>query len=174
MNRVWEMSKEELRSVLIALWLGAAIFTVAVVAPVAFQVLPTRELAGTMVGRTLDVLHISGCIIGLLLLLGACVESNQVNEHVRSRRWRTTELVALAVLTLASALNQFVIDRRITALRAEINRAIDELAASDPLRQEFGKLHGLSVLVLSVAIIAGVVALIAVVRRRNFKAVVSN
>ena len=40
-------------------WLGAAIFVAAFVAPAAFAVLPTRALAGAIVGRILlSLIHI--------------------------------------------------------------------------------------------------------------------
>ena len=51
----------------VAAWIGAALITVAVVAPGAFAVLPSRTMAGTMVGRVLPALFISGMVIGILV-----------------------------------------------------------------------------------------------------------
>jgi len=51
--------------VLLAAWLGAAIFFSVVVAQAAFAVLPTRTLAGALVGRILPVLFFAGMILGL-------------------------------------------------------------------------------------------------------------
>src|SRR5215213_9270463 len=50
--------------VLLSLWLGAAIVVAAVVAPAAFAVLPTRTLAGALVGRVLPSIFWSGAVVG--------------------------------------------------------------------------------------------------------------
>jgi hypothetical protein len=42
---------KDIRALLIALWLGAACFFSFAVAPSAFGVLPSRELAGSVVSR---------------------------------------------------------------------------------------------------------------------------
>ena len=47
-------------ALLVAAWIGAALITVAVVAPGAFAVLPSRTMAGAMVGRVLPALFIAG------------------------------------------------------------------------------------------------------------------
>jgi hypothetical protein len=46
-------------ALLIAFWGGAAILTIAIVTPAAFAVLPTRALAGSLVGRVLPALFLS-------------------------------------------------------------------------------------------------------------------
>ena len=51
---------------LLAAWLGATIIVGAVVAPAAFAVLPTRTLAGAVVGRVLPPLFWSGAVIGVI------------------------------------------------------------------------------------------------------------
>ena len=55
---------------------------------------------------------------------------------------------------------QAVIAPQIDALRARIGPDIEALAASDPLRAAFGRLHGLSVLSLGVAMIFALAALV--------------
>jgi hypothetical protein len=45
-------------------WLGAAVLAATVVAPAAFAVLPTRSLAGALVGRVLPVLFYGGAVVG--------------------------------------------------------------------------------------------------------------
>ncbi len=57
----------DIRLLLIGLWLGAAVFFIAV-AQSAFAVLPSREMAGSVVSRTLLIINVSGLIIGLILL----------------------------------------------------------------------------------------------------------
>ena len=54
-----------IRLLLISLWLGASVFFIGV-AQTAFAVLPERELAGAIVGRTLAILNYSGLVIALI------------------------------------------------------------------------------------------------------------
>jgi hypothetical protein len=155
----------DLRTFLMALWLGAAVFFAAVVAQSAFAVLPSRELAGAVVNRTLAVLNYSGFIIGLILLASSYLAKEKVN---RLRLW--IEQGLLLFLTCACAFGQFVIGARIDNLRRQIGRPIDEIAADDPLRVAFGALHGYSVAVLAFAMIAALIVyfLLAQRARNNF------
>ena len=139
--------------VLLALWLGAALIVAAVVAPAAFDVLPTRTLAGALVGRVLPVLFWSGAAVGVLALwLG----------------WRlpspAPRAVAALVLIASSLVAQLVIAPRIERVRAEIGGPLEALDPSNPLRQAFGRLHGMSVACLGVGGLAALVILVMLVR----------
>jgi hypothetical protein len=70
----------DLRTFLIALWLGAAVFFTAAVAQSAFAVLPSRELAGAMVNRTLAILNYGGIVVGLILLASSIIKTEKVNR----------------------------------------------------------------------------------------------
>lgn len=155
----------DLRTFLVALWLGAAIFFSAAVAQSAFAVLPSRELAGAIVNRTLMILNYGGIIIGLILLATSVLNKEKIN---RLKMW--VEQGLLLFLTAACAFGQFVIGARLHNIRQQIGRPIDELAADDPLRIAFGALHGYSVLVLAFAMLAALVVyfLIAQRSRVNF------
>jgi hypothetical protein len=153
--RVWR----DVEFALLAVWLGAAIFVTAVVAPSAFDVLPTRALAGALVGRTLAVLNVSGFAIGMLLLIVSFLKS--------ARRFAWLERALLAIVALACGAGQWVITARLERLRALMGRPIDELAANDPLRAEFGALHGVSVLVLGAGMLASLIVLALRVWRRE-------
>jgi hypothetical protein len=140
-------------------WLGAALLAAAVVAPAAFAVLPTRTLAGALVGRVLPPLFISGLVVNALGALFVARAGGPL----------ATPRVALAALAaVACAVAQFVIARRIEAVRAAAGTALDALAPGDPRRVAFGRLHGMSVLALGVAMVAAavVVALTVVAERR--------
>jgi hypothetical protein len=126
-----------LAGLVVAAWLGAAVFLAASVAPAAFAVLPSRTLAGALVGRVLPVLFIAGLAIGLG---AALIEGSW-------RRW------AAFVLAGACAIDQFSIGRRIHQLQA--------LPETDARRLAFGRLHALSVAFLGVAMIAALVVIIA-------------
>ncbi len=153
-SRVWR----EVELILLAAWLGAAIFVVAVVAPSAFAVLPSRALAGALVGRSLAVLNVSGFIIGISLIALTVLE-------LRRSAW--FERMMLFVVAFACAFGQWVITARLETLRVAMGKPVDEIAPTDPLRVEFGALHGVSVLVLGVGMLAALVALVLVMRRRE-------
>ncbi len=157
----------DLRLLLIALWLGAALFFSFVVAPSAFTVLRAssalyaNHLAGSIVTRTLAVVNTSGFIIGLLLLASAFLW----RDALRRRVVFVLEIVSLVVLTIATGVGQWVIAARMLALRLQMGGPIDETAVTDPLRVEFNSLHGLSVSALGIAMLAALVAFIAISRR---------
>lgn len=141
------------RILLLGLWLGAACFFSFAVAPGAFAVLPTRELAGSVVNRMLAVVNYSGVIIGLILLASSYLSKQTVN---RISLWLEQGLLFL--LAAACAFGQLVIGARLQSLRAQIGRPIDEIAVDDPLRLAFNDLHGYSVIILSIAMLAAIVA----------------
>ena len=140
------------RSFLVAFWLGAAVFFSMAVAQSAFAVLPSRELAGAGVNRTLMILNYGGIAVGLILLASSIVNKAKVN---RLKLW--IEQGLLLFLTAACAFAQFVVGARLHALREQIGRPIDEIPADDPLRVAFGALHGYSVLILGLAMLAALI-----------------
>jgi len=146
-------------TMVLALWLGAALFFVAVVAPAAFAALPTRMLAGAIVGEVLPGLFLSGVVAGLLVML--------VEWRVSSRRAVTGRMVAGFVTVVSCAIAQFAIAPRIEMLRGQIGRSLDSLPAGDARRMAFGRLHGLSVVLLGIAMLAVVSALALAVRAQR-------
>ena len=158
----------DVRLLLIALWLGGAVFFSATVAPSAFGVLRARnivyanEAAGSIVTRTLSVVNTGGFILALLLLLSAFLFRQDIK-----RRTFLAEIVSLALLAIATGVGQWVIAARMIALRAAMGRPIDDVAANDPLRVSFDSLHGYSVAALSVGIIAAAIALLLISRREK-------
>ena len=135
----------------LSLWIGAAALTAASVAPAAFAVLPTRALAGALVGRVLPVIFVSGTIVGVLGALLAW------SDGAPNARLRGSLCAATAVACLVA---QFVIGPRIAALRAEMGPSIEALAVDDPRRAQFGKLHGFSVAWMGVGMLAAGAALV--------------
>ncbi|MEP7384194.1 MAG: DUF4149 domain-containing protein [Gemmatimonadota bacterium] len=124
-------------TVLVWLWLGAALLFIAVVAPAAFSVLPTRALAGLLVGRVLPVLFWSGAFVGLVLAVGT----------QGWRRWA-------AMLLVASALGaQVGVAPRIQQLRAVLGPDLESIDVADPQRVAFGRMHALSVALLGVGML---------------------
>lgn len=136
---------------ILALWIGAALLTAAVVAPAAFAVLPTRALAGALVGRVLPVIFVSGALAGVL---GAVLAWSGDGPHARLRAG------LCAATAVACLVAQFVIGPRIARLRAEMGPNIEALAVTDPRRAQFGKLHGFSVAWMGVGMLAAGAALV--------------
>ncbi|MGA9998195.1 MAG: DUF4149 domain-containing protein, partial [Pyrinomonadaceae bacterium] len=152
---------------LLALWLGAAVFFSFAVAPTAFAVLRglnvpnANHAAGSIVTRTLAVVNLSGFFISLLLILSAFML-----ERLKSVRAFYAEIISLAVIAITTGVGHWIINARLFALRVAMGRPIDEVAPSDPLRVAFNSLHGYSVVLMSVGMIACVVALTLIARRR--------
>ncbi len=149
------------RLLLIAMWLGAALFFSAAVAPSAFAVLnESRDLAGAIVARTLTIVNMSGFVIGLLLLA-----STPIFHRVVKRSVFRAEMIALAFVIITTGVGQWIIRARLDRLRVAIGRPVDALAASDPLRIAFGQLHFYSVVALGLALVAAAVAFFLMARR---------
>jgi len=130
--------------VLLSAWLGAAILVATVFAPAAFKVLPTRTLAGAVVGQVLPVIFISGLIVAAIVTL--------INVRApQERSWLPSGLLALMLLGCVVA--QFIIAPRIEVARAAIGGPVESIDASDPRRVQFGKLHAFSVLWMGVAMV---------------------
>jgi hypothetical protein len=147
------------RLLILGLWLGAAVFFSAAVAPTVFGVLRgaqlanAGELAGMMVQRMLAVINRGGFEIGLFLLVTGFFTSRNAARLVRFG-----EMISLAILTIAAGVSHWIISARILAIRAALQTPIDQLAGNDPRRMAFDSLHSYSVALMGVAIIAGLLA----------------
>jgi hypothetical protein len=129
-----------------------------VVAPSAFAVLRQQQLAGALVSRTLGALEIIGIIIGALLI------AVLIFSRERDRAF-LYELIALALMTVSMLVSHFAVSRRLHELRVSLGE-IAQLAANDPARVEFDRLHQYSVWLMGFDIL-GAIALIVYLARRN-------
>ncbi len=134
---------------LLGAWLGAACFFSFGVAPAAFSVLPTRDLAGSLVNRSLMIINIAGLAVGVLLLLTSLVQRGDAK-----RAWMWAQRTLLIIMAAACAVGQFFIAFWMAYLRVQMKVPIDELAANDPLRVQFDELHKYSVWLLVTAMAA--------------------
>jgi hypothetical protein len=150
----------DIRRLLLILWLGATCFFSFAVAPSAFAVLPSREIAGAIVSRTLAIVNYSGLIVGLVLLVSSLIRQTNAN-----RFQLLAERLMLLILTLACAAGQFVIGLWLSLLKGQIGRPIDEVAVDDPLRVQFNNFHQYSIWVLATAMIAALIAYFLMSRR---------
>jgi hypothetical protein len=143
-------------ALLVAAWIGAALITVAVVAPGAFAVLPSRSMAGTMVGRVLPALFIAGMVIGVVVAAVTSGAPSAGAPSAGASRWASASALVAA---LACFVAQFAITPRLDRLRAGIGGPVDALPAGDARRVAFGLLHGYNVAGLGVAVLGAAVCL---------------
>lgn len=157
----------DFRALLIALWLGAAMFFSFAVAPSAFAVLENRELAGAVVSRTLLLVNLSGLVVSLIVFAGSFVRRKTVEAPI----WVWAERFLLVLLAAACAVGQFVIGLWMSSIRGQFGKPLDEVAADDPLRIQFNELHRYSVWILMGAMICALV-LFFLIGRKSAKNVV--
>lgn len=136
---------------LLSAWLGVAIFVAVVIAPAAFAVLPTRALAGALVGQALPVLFMCGLVIGA----GVVALYPTMTRAVRIG----------GLLLLGGSAAAMMIERRLHSLLTSVGAPIDTLASTDPTRVQFGRLHAFSVLMMGVGAVGATVSLFALARR---------
>lgn len=155
-----------IRLLLLASWLGAAIFFSASVAPSAFRVLRAfnlpnaSEVAGSIVTRTLSVVNTSGFVISLLLLLLAFVL-----KEGYGRGAFILQAALLLIVAITTGVGEWVIAARMRGLRAGADVSIDQIPPGDPSRIAFDLLHGYSVTALSIAIIAALISFFVIANR---------
>jgi len=145
-----------LQLICLSVWLGAAAFFSAAVAPALFAALPSRSLAGEVVGRLLPWVFYSGIFTGALLIVTQWRENGEWN-------WRGRE-TAGALMIGACAVAQFLIAPRIERIRSDIGGPIEVLSIDDTRRVAFGRLHGASVGWLGVAMLAAAVGAVGAAR----------
>jgi hypothetical protein len=157
-----------LRLLLLGLWLGAAVFFGAAVAPTVFGVLRgaqlpnANELAGMMVTRILATINRGGFEISLFLIVtGYFLSKNE------SQLMRVAEMISLAIMAIMTGVSQWIISARMLALRTAMQAPIDQIASSDPRRVAFDALHRYSVAAMGIAIVAGLVAFLIIARPKT-------
>jgi vacuolar-type H+-ATPase subunit I/STV1 len=137
--------------ILLGAWLGAAVTVAAVVAPAAFRVLPSRTLAGEVVGQVLPVIFIAGIVVAIV---SVALEARSEPSFLR-----IAIAGPFAAMLVGCIVAQFIIGPRIEIVRASIGGAVDALAAADPRRVQFGRLHAFSVLWMGVSMLGAAAAI---------------
>ena len=144
---------------LLGLWLGAAIFFSAAVAPNVFAVLRGAELAnattlaGSVVTRLLAIINKGGFEISLFVLVISFF-TTRGQKLIR----RIAEMLSLGIMAIMTAIGHWIVAARMGTLRAAMQLPIDQIAPTDPRRIEFDSLHRYSVAMLGVAIVAALIA----------------
>ncbi len=134
----------------LVVWIGGLIFFI-VVAPVAFQLLPTRLLAGTLVGNLLTKLHWMAICSGIVFLISSLSYNRLTQGSGHPFAPRHLLICVMLALTLVS---QFWITPRMVALRAQV-ATFDASTLNSPARVQFDALHVWSTRVEGLVLVLG-------------------
>ena len=145
----------------LVVWLGGLIALGGIAAPAIFSALTGvhglagRETAGLVFGAVLRRFHIAAYISA-----GVMIVSLVAMAALGPRPSRFA--IRLAIVLLMGALTAYsglMVSPRIEHLRREIRGPVAALAETDPRRVAFGRLHGMSTLLLGITAAAGLVLL---------------
>jgi uncharacterized membrane protein len=134
-------------------WIGGLIFFAFVLAPTAFQVLPSTHLAGNMVGRALSKLHWIAIISGIIYLISSLLYSRLTDGTAHVFAGRHVLLCLMLALTL---LSQFWIMPRMDTLRGQV-ADFASVPIDNPARVQFDTLHVWSTRVEGAVLLLGLV-----------------
>jgi uncharacterized membrane protein len=135
-------------------WVGGIIFLSFVEAPTAFSQLPSRHMAGTVVGHSLGTLHWMGLFAGVIFLGSSMLLSSLSTGSAHPFALRH---ILICLMLLLTAVSQFGISPKMAALRAQFGD-IDAVPATDPGRMQFDALHVWSVRLEVAVLILGIAA----------------
>ena len=139
----------------LVVWVGGIVFFAFVVAPALFSILPTRDLAGAVVTRSLNALHWMGIVAAIVFLITSMVWSAIAIGNARLFAAKHVLVGIMLVLTLIS---QFGVSARMHRLRSEMG-AVDSVAPSDAWRIEFNRLHRWSTALETGVLVLGLVTI---------------
>ena len=147
-----------LRVFALGAWLGALIYFVAVVTQGAFEVLPSQDLVGQLVGFTLSGLHLMGLIAAIAFILASIGMRRSLRAFIEPA---VIGVILMAILTIAS--QDYVIPR-MNVLREQMG-SVQSTPASDPRRASFDKLHSASVDLKGGVLLLGLISLFLTTRK---------
>jgi uncharacterized membrane protein len=135
----------------ISLWIGGMAFFSFMAAPSIFHVLP-REEAGKVVSDIFPKYYWQGIICGAIAL------ATSAALGVRDR-WNMVLIVRTIIIggmVLGVLYSVVILQPQIQAVKAQIT-SLENLSPTDPLRVEFGRLHGRSFSVNAAVLLLGVI-----------------
>jgi hypothetical protein len=132
-------------------WLGSIIFFIVFTQGI-FSVMPTKDLAGLIVGYSLARLHIMGIVAGCVYLLSTAILEKSIAALARPAA------LLVFVMILCTMASQYGVIARMDVLRAQMG-SVDATTADNPLRAAFDRLHQYSVRLESVVLFSGLAAL---------------
>jgi uncharacterized membrane protein len=147
----------------LVIWIGGLIFFAFVLAPTVFNpsVLPTRQLAGNVVNRSLGILHWIALCCGLIFAVTSMIDSRVVNGVAQPFAARNLLIYLMIILTLVG---MFGVAAKMQALRQQMGM-IDEVSPDDARRVEFNRLHVWSTRIEGSVLLLGLALLYLTARR---------
>jgi len=123
----------------LVVWIGGIIFFAFVVAPTVFKpgILPSHQLAGNVVNRSLSLLHAIAIVCGIVFAAMSMINSSVVNGSAQPFAFRNVLVYLMIILTLTS---MFGVGAKMQELRQQMVN-IDEVPQDDSRRVEFNRLH---------------------------------
>jgi uncharacterized membrane protein len=141
-------------------WVGSIFYFSAAVAPGAFRVLPSQDLAGVLVEFTLRRLHTIGVVAAVVFLFASAVLEISTSIPGRSLLLPSVGVAVMLILTVVS---QHVVIRRMMDLRRQMV-SVAATPLDDPRRVEFDRLHRVSVQLEGATLLIGFASLFLTVR----------
>jgi uncharacterized membrane protein len=134
-------------------WIGGLLFFAFVLAPTAFQILPSTHLAGNVVGSALNKLHWIAIVSGAVFLASSLLYSRMSVGTAHPFAMRHVLICLMLALTLFS---QFWIIPRMDTLRAQVGD-FAAVPIDSPARLQFDALHVWSTRVEGTVLLLGLV-----------------
>jgi uncharacterized membrane protein len=135
----------------IALWIGGMAFFSFMAAPSIFKVLE-REEAGKVVADIFPKYYWQGIICGAIALLTSVV----LGMRERWNMLLIVRTIMIGVMFIGVLYSVAILQPKIQTVKAQIT-SFESLSPTDPLRLEFGRLHGRSFSVNAAVLLLGVV-----------------
>ena len=129
---------------LLTLWVGGMWAIGYIVAPILFNVLDDRQLAGMIAGHTFTAMSYVGLACGSLLLIGGSY----------SRGWKQWRHGVLLLMLVIVCIGQFVLQPMMAELKTTGLVEGSEAAAT------FGKLHGVASILFLINSLSGLVLIV--------------
>ena len=143
--------------VALVLWVGGLVVAGALVAPSVFGVLQGwneaqgRVLAGQVFGEVLLRLtwlsYAMGAVMFITLTLHRLLGARPVKYGIR--------VGIMALMLVMMMITGFYLIPQVDAIQAQVAGPVSALAATDPRRVEFDRLHGLSNILFSITAVGG-------------------
>lgn len=129
---------------LLTLWVGGMWAVGYIVAPILFNTLDDRQLAGMLAGQTFTAMSYVGLVCGSLLLIGGAY----------SRGWKHWRHGVLLLMLVIVCVGQFVLQPMMAELKAQ------GLVEGSKAAATFGKLHGVASILFLINSLAGLLLVV--------------